>query len=540
MEEREEAGSRDLAAREAPTAADFSEKLLLALLLLFSLVLLADLIAFGYGRDQGIYAVVADGILRGEAPYRAVWDFKPPGIFFVYAAAKFLLGSDQIAIRVLEALGLASLFPAFGILARRHLGTPNAGIVAAVVAIFAYVPLEFWHTAQPEGFGGILLAWALVCAGAGTRAGRLAAAFLFACAALLKPPLGGGLLVCFGWELLRRRRWREHSGWWDAFGEPALDYALGFALPIAAVALYFALEGALGDLYEALFVFAPHYVAMDAGLSKLPEQAFRTLLEWLLMWTPYNTVGLVAFIALPRLDAREREGAAIVLGVVAVLLLGVVLQAKFFFYHYAAAHLLTGCIAGWGYWKTWLWVRGSRVRWALPVCVVLALHFGWPLMNPSLQHFWHGLDTRMRVISRPEAWVSTRDQLGAHNARVNRLTAQWIAANTPPGSTLYVWGFEPVIYDLARRRPASRYIYNAPQRSRWSRDASRLILMEELERNRPAAIVVTSQDSMFPVTGNSADSAEVLQGFPELLALLDAEYEPAWSHETVLVLRRRE
>ena len=180
------------------------------------------------------------------------------------------------------------------------------------------------------------------------------------------------------------------------------------------------------------------------------------------------------------------------------------------------------------------------MRWLLPVCVILAVHFGWPRVNPGLERFWHGLGTRMRVISRPEAWVSTRDQLGADNARANRLAAQWIEANTPPDSTLYIWGFEPVIYDLARRRPASRYIYNAPQRSRWSRDASRRILMEELERTRPAAIAVTSQDPVFPVTGNLADSAEALQGFPELVALLDAEYEPAWRNETVLVLRRRE
>jgi hypothetical protein len=38
---------------------------------------LAHLLHFGYGRDQGIYHVVADEMRRGGAPYRDAWDFKP-------------------------------------------------------------------------------------------------------------------------------------------------------------------------------------------------------------------------------------------------------------------------------------------------------------------------------------------------------------------------------------------------------------------------------------------------------------------------------
>jgi hypothetical protein len=34
-----------------------------------------QILLFGFGRDQGIYAVVGSGILRGEMPYRDLWDF---------------------------------------------------------------------------------------------------------------------------------------------------------------------------------------------------------------------------------------------------------------------------------------------------------------------------------------------------------------------------------------------------------------------------------------------------------------------------------
>src|SRR6516225_2222383 len=56
-----------------------------ALALTSAVWLLCQLMAFDYGRDQGIYSVVAHGLLQGEAPYRDVWDFKPPGIFLVFA-----------------------------------------------------------------------------------------------------------------------------------------------------------------------------------------------------------------------------------------------------------------------------------------------------------------------------------------------------------------------------------------------------------------------------------------------------------------------
>ena len=57
--------------------------------------LLAQLLCFGYGRDQGIYAVVARAMLDGGMPYRDAWDFKPPGIFLIYALARALFGEAQ-------------------------------------------------------------------------------------------------------------------------------------------------------------------------------------------------------------------------------------------------------------------------------------------------------------------------------------------------------------------------------------------------------------------------------------------------------------
>ncbi|MFO0661794.1 MAG: hypothetical protein U0165_18475 [Polyangiaceae bacterium] len=63
-----------------------NDKILVGLVGLFRIMLLLQLCLFQYGRDQGIYAVVADAMRQGLAPYRDAWDFKPPGIFLIYAS----------------------------------------------------------------------------------------------------------------------------------------------------------------------------------------------------------------------------------------------------------------------------------------------------------------------------------------------------------------------------------------------------------------------------------------------------------------------
>src|SRR5690349_1844170 len=92
------------------------------------------ILLYSFGRDQGIYAVVADTILDGGMPYRDAWDFKPPGIFLTYALAQGLFGKSMLAIRLLEVLGLIGT--AFGLqrLGQVFLDRPRAGLVAAAVA----------------------------------------------------------------------------------------------------------------------------------------------------------------------------------------------------------------------------------------------------------------------------------------------------------------------------------------------------------------------------------------------------------------------
>src|SRR6185436_15012504 len=117
----------------------------------------------------------------------------------------------------------------------------------------------------------------------------------------------------------------------------------------------------------------------------------------------------------------------------------------------------------------------------------------------------------------------TRESLDAalyavadYNLEADRQLARELQQRTSPTDSVFIWGFEPVVYFLAERRPASRFIYNVPQRVTWERDYARAELMRDLEASKPAAIVVQRHDVFPAVTGDALDSRDSLPFFPEL------------------------
>jgi len=106
----------------------------------------------------------------------------------------------------------------------------------------------------------------------------------------------------------------------------------------------------------------------------------------------------------------------------------------------------------------------------------------------------------------------------------DRSVADWISTHTRRADRIFVWGFEPAIYWLSARNPASRFIYDVPQRCEWRRAEARHLLMQDLGNNPPAVIVVQHNDVFPAVTGTQNDSAADLRDFPGLANLLAEDY----------------
>jgi hypothetical protein len=125
------------------------------------------------------------------------------------------------------------------------------------------------------------------------------------------------------------------------------------------------------------------------------------------------------------------------------------------------------------------------------------------------------------------------------NYDADRLVAIWLRERLSPNELVYIWGFEPMIYDMAERRPATRFIYDVPQRVAWYKDQARAALMADLDRTPPKAIVVEHRDVFPAVTGDVIDSADTLKKFPALDFAIRDRYELATSIEDFDVYLRK-
>ena len=515
-----------------------------AVLWLCIALLLLQILTFGYGRDQGIYAVVARTMLDGGMPYRDAWDFKPPGIFLIYALSRALLGGGQWAIRLLEVLGLAGMVLGMVHLARRWWGQPSAGLLAGALAVLVHTQLDFWHTAQPESFGGMLIIAGL-CVGtsrAASRRPRLMhglSGVLFGCAGLLKPPLAGAGAVFALWVMAEsppapdevgrdRSLVQQARGLVRRGAEPVLSVLCGGALPFAACFVWFWARGAFGPMWDALFVFTPHYTAIGYEGSSLPGLLYYSVEEWLVTYSALLLVGNVLLLLGGPVLWRVR-GVGLLVGIVAIQLLGVAMQAKYFPYHYGAVWPPTAMLAARGWW--WLWERATRRGWLAVLgfaCLLGVVGRARSATKDVAESFWTRFAMRIDLFRHSERDLARVDGLASVadvNAGENRAVANLLRDRVPHGQPVYIWGFEPVIYDLGDLACASRYIYNVPQRVSWAAERSRAALMGDLEAHPPAAIVVVHNDVFPMVTGDNADSAALLAGFAPLRSLIEQHYQ---------------
>ncbi|WP_394834965.1 hypothetical protein LVJ94_51545 [Pendulispora rubella] len=519
-----------------PSGVHQRDKVLVAVSLVAIVFFIAQVLTFRYGRDQGIFVMVADAILHGRMPYRDAWDFKPPGIFLFFTLARLVFGSNPIGIRAVEVVGLGVSAYWMVKLAHHWWNDVRIGYVAAALTMMVHAQLDFWHTAQPESFGGMLTIGALWLWARAERRSlreRYLAIFvggaMFGFAGLLKPPLIAGSAV-FSLAL-------SYDAWSVHRSDPPFQIArramkpvilvwVGTVVPLVVCAAWFFVRGALSDLWEVLFLFTPHYTALGWRGQPPMDMVYKAVLDAFVGYSSSFAVGIVLLLAVP--SSRAYRGLFMVLGLIGFHVLGIALQAKFFPYHYGATFPLVALLAAIGYVKLW-----DSIPTRKPL--VMAAYFGAFCAITSISSAT--VDTRTTFFARTAKrmeWIfngfrdtENADRLSSVvdvNALANRAVAQYVREHTPATCSMFVWGFEPVIYDLAQRQPASRYIYNLGQRIPRTRDALRAVMMQELEHNEPCALLVEHTDVFPLVSGTKVDSAAELANFTELSRFLSEHY----------------
>jgi hypothetical protein len=505
-----------------------------------AVVALAAILRFGFfaleppGRDQGLFVALADGALHGKLVYRDLWEHKPPGVVGLYAIAMLVFGRGYIAIQLLQALFALAASLAIAHQVRRATDCVAASLFAALLYLVFAAGLSFggfWGTAQPEVFMDLpvigAVAWLLGARAApavGVRRGA-AAGLCVGWAILLKysaaPLVGLGLLVWVGGGASVRDRVRATAA-----------FALGCLAPGAALAGSMAALGAWDDFFRATVIFnAAHRAASASPGLPLLSELFYAPDRLAPLYVP-AAIGAIAAAIAPR---REGDGRGRELGLAAALLwllaiAEVFWQRKFWIYHYQVIALPLALLAGVGL----SWVQGAaktpRAQAAVAAASAVALALlGIPYARDLLDYdAYHGVSARWRGIAAGEEVEATYVWGGRDYAFAQtRAVSEWLAREVPAGEPIFVWGFEPYVYFLSGRAPASRFLYDYPLMPRFASAVPwfRPQLLDDLHRHPPAAFVVVAND---PNDIEPIDSATQLRQWGELREFVRSGYHPVW------------
>lgn len=420
------------------------------------------------GIDQMAFALVGQKVLAGHLPYTAVFDNKPVGLYYLYAASEWLFGQRYAPLQILSVL--APLLTAAIIARTARLLSPASGIILVAVALY------FGLSLADEGFfpTSELLACPAVALGlhlSVRRAlGRIAAPRFCLLAGVtlglgaqisyLVIPIGGLVgLACLAIEINDGARLGL-----------VLHYiglaTLGFGAAFLAVLVPQIISGEIGDY----FTLQVHY--HEAYANETSWRGF--LVGSARMWPvvlPLVVAGLlwIATIGAAR-EARpaswpfERAGVVLAAGLAGALIASW-LSHRFYLHYFI---LLVPPVVG-----LTILITQTLPRRAAVLALAASLLIG--------------------------AGVSG---LSAHRARAWRLAkpldtqvSAYIRANTAPDQTIFVFDESPALYYLSGRQPVTRFVFPSHYMRKPEADALHLDLAAYVRQAldaHPALVIVGS------------------------------------------------
>jgi 4-amino-4-deoxy-L-arabinose transferase-like glycosyltransferase len=389
---------------------------------------------YPFGWDQGLFSWVGGAIVRGGLPYRDAWDFKGPLLYYLYALAQVLFGVHLWSIRTVDAtlLGLATMAV---FRTTRALSDQRAAQFAAILFVLWYGSHSYWHTAQPDGWAGMLLIIGvaqLISTERATAWRIIAAGFCFGLVVLLKPLWLAFIALPISYCLLSRRLRRAQD----------ILLLLGaWVLPTLLTLGWFASQGSLQDLIDVHL----RYSAIYAGLAS--DGRLRHLAEYFLA-NRVTTVSLPLVIyGLASLWKRQQRDAFIFVLWIAITVMLVSLQGRFYAYHWLPMlPAMTALVA--------IGVRAlaERVRpFGKIAAAIILLSCAAPILLEAARF----LTWRVGAIDR----YAYYDGYGEPGADVRAV--DWLKTKAGPGK-VFGFGFNCGVPWLAGRDSVSRFCYALP------------------------------------------------------------------------------
>lgn len=505
------------------------EKILLLLILLFTLGISLLSIHVPFARDQGVAAYVASLMLDGKAPYRDVYHFNLPGIFFMYALAFKLFGLSVDSINLADALYRCLTLVSVWLLGRKIAGVKSGLWAAFLYGIFSTILYsDYWDMAQKETFTVLPLCLSALLLFSALQSERAALLKLFlsgvfsACACCFKPTLGLAFIVLLAYSIKGE----------DKPARKRLLYlismCLGFLLAWTPLIIYLLSHDAFRDMLEGVFIFGRFYGGSRyTGLKALAGLPIIKTWEWLFEWRFLSAAGLIGVIAFSKDDT---PGWKFLLLWFVSIYLNVIIQMKFFTYHWIPLLAPVSIFAAKGISEilpVFPRRKSGLIHWA---AALLAFFLFLGNLWPQAARYKRELFYDLGLISKKD-FIKPYGKWGFGDVCVNAglKVADYLAQGTAPGQKVLAFSIEPGIYFHSCRTAPTRFAYDQPltadtrgnERFKAYQQDLREEFMQDLEREHPVYIVVVENDTSViePV-----DSFQQMHEFREFADWIDKYY----------------
>ncbi len=445
-------------------------------------LLLSPGLWLGPGFDASVYTLAGVRIRDGYMPYTDLFDNKPPGLYLLNAFGQTLLPWLD---PWLVAWILSLVFTACTILVvRRLLGRRLSPVAAFLVSLVCLVGIASYPIALGGGMTEtfailplVLALWAVSTLRSGWRTAALVAG-LGSLACLFSVQALPASLVLAGAAVLVGSRPAE------AARRSVGALAGGCCVPLV-IAGWLAGRGAIGDAIDQVVVYNGSYRDSSTGLGHMLPVTF----------------AILACLAIP----------------VAIALLRM----------FRAPHEFDRVS-----WSCLVWIPAEvaiidyenrvflhyLILLVPPIVLLAAPGVEWLISAVRVSPSSRRRSLRLVVVSAALVMVyvsgltiaglfGITTSASAQAQAVTERTADWIKANTPASTTLFLWGDDTDLYLAADRRPYDRHVYQYPMVTAGYWSAAKTAAILSAWTASPPPVIVESPANV-PMFAPQADPAE--------------------------------
>jgi hypothetical protein len=428
---------------------------LLGICLLFFLLRFPSLFEpYWYG-DEGIYFTVGKALSAGRDLYTAIWDNKPPLLYWLYMAFP-----DLFSIRLVSLLfGLAAVI-AFSFLAGKFFtNTRVVFITTLLFSIFFGLPTIEGNIANAENFMLFPIITGVLLFMHGTFPGTkehgvshlpwlrgkhtlflsgllLGIAFLFKTVAIFDFLA----LLTFSFFIVSAKT----SGWKTRFNhlyQATHRFIGGFFLPLAVVCLLFLIQGVLPEFLNTIFLDNVSYVGVKNELL-IPHGLLLMKAALLIL-----SVSLVYFFR----NRFHRKTIFILLWLIFSLFNTYFSQRPYSHYQLV---LLPSLVLGFGLFLTLTDIKQKLLLGAFVIGIVFLLHHEFPHWNArkttAYYKNFYALLSRQQSLTRYQEFFD-------RNTPQDYQVADYLSLHTKPDEEVFIWGNSAQVYYLSGTLPTGRY-----------------------------------------------------------------------------------